>query len=130
MIEITIPLRLQVGNAKRTTLSLSRNVWDNLHWTKRTKVKTIIQALVASQATMQKPVHGIYGYSCWLYLGSTGQDLDNFADVAMKIITDSLVSSGHLDGDSCKLLQWGSRLFMGVDAKNPRIIVRYSEIEK
>lgn len=128
MICISIPTHINLGRTSRSSISLSRNVWDNLHWTKRTKVKHVIQHIVSAQVIGQKVIKGQYAYSCHMHLKTTSQDIDNFADVILKIVTDAVVALGWLPGDSCKQLLRGTRVYAGKDADIPRVVICYYEI--
>lgn len=128
MICISIPTHINLGRTSRSSVSLSRNVWDNMHWTRRTKAKHVIQHIVSAQVIGQKAIQGQFAYTCQMHLKTTAQDMDNFADVILKIVTDAVVALGWLPGDSCKQLLRGSREYAGKDSDNPRVVIRYYEI--
>ena len=57
------------------------------------------------------------------------RDKDNVAGYAMKLIQDSLVKAGVLDGDGWQYIE-GFDFTWHIDKKNPRIEVEIEEVEE
>jgi hypothetical protein len=123
VITLNIPLYLWI-NGRRT--SLSRNAWESYHHTKKTEIKRAIRFMVLQQTTQSGPVVGPYEVRAYLWSKNYNCDLSNFCDVALKIVTDALVTQTLLDGDTVLHGARESRVFMGIDKKEPHLRILYT----
>lgn len=129
MLTVELPIYVTITRTtkKDKTISLTRNVWDNLHWGYKTSVKKIIADLTDNQLKDRDPINGLISVYMKLWVKRTDSDLSNWCDVVTKIAQDRLTELGLIDDDCVKVIVHEERLYMGVDKNNPRIEITWSK---
>ena len=131
MITIEIPLHITIPRSKKKDkkISLTRNVWDNLHWGFKTTVKSMIETLAVPQISEALPIEGSVQAKYELWVSREDSDLANWCDVAGKILQDIVVRNQLIPDDCVKYVVKEERLYMGLDKKNPRVRISWSKYD-
>lgn len=122
-LQISIRLPIYFKYKNRQTLT-GLNVFRNLHYTTKNKLKKNYEEMVKEQLKDVKtdtPYNGEYRVTMVLYYKNVLCDLPNICSMIDKFTLDALVNMGLLANDNVKRYVETSYKVGGLDKDNPRV---------
>lgn len=127
--ELTVPIRLEVGVAKKKTYYLNLNGYRNWQFQLNNSLKKAFKIEVAERIRELTPVTGACKITYTIYYPTRRLfDIDNIGAVVTKFTHDALVEFGILEDDNYKIVTEITYKFGGVDKDNPRCDIVIEEI--
>jgi hypothetical protein len=127
--KIDLPIYLEKGVKKKKNIPLNLNHYRNANFHELNYLKTTFESVVGARISHLPPMtRATLTYT--LFFGSNREvDVNNVISIVDKFFCDTLVNLGKLRDDNRKVIaktinQWG-----GVDPKNPRVEVTFSDYE-
>jgi hypothetical protein len=128
-ITINVPIFIEMGKRKKTNFSLNLNQYRNAPFHLLSDVKVKFQELVAPRIAHIPPLAKTNLTFRLYYANKRSVDVTNICSVVDKFFCDALVNCGKLPDDNMEIINTVKYTWGGVDAKDPRIEVEFTETE-
>lgn len=128
--ELSVPIKLEVGVAKKKTYYLNLNGYRNWQFQLNNQLKKTFKIQVAEKVRELTPVKGKCRITYTIYYPTRRLfDIDNIGSVVTKFTHDALVEFEILEDDNYKIVEEIVYRFGGIDKDDPRCDVLIEEIE-
>lgn len=128
--ELSVPIKLEVGVAKKKTYYLNLNGYRNWQFQLNNQLKKTFKIQVAERVRELEPVKGKCRITYTIYYPTRRLfDIDNIGSVVTKFTHDALVEFEILEDDNYKIVEEIVYRFGGIDKDDPRCDVLIEEIE-
>lgn len=128
--ELSVPIKLEVGVAKKKTYYLNLNGYRNWQFQLNNQLKKTFKIQVAEKIRELTPVTGTCRITYTIYYPTRRLfDIDNIGSVITKFTHDALVEFGILEDDNYKVVEEIVYRFGGIDKDDPRCDVVIEEIQ-
>jgi Holliday junction resolvase RusA-like endonuclease len=128
--ELSVPIKLEVGVAKKKTYYLNLNGYRNWQFQLNNQLKKTFKIQVAEKVRELEPVKGKCRITYTIYYPTRRLfDIDNIGSVVTKFTHDALVEFEILEDDNYKIVEEIVYRFGGIDKDDPRCDVLIEEIE-
>jgi Holliday junction resolvase RusA-like endonuclease len=128
--ELSVPIKLEVGVAKKKTYYLNLNGYRNWQFQLNNQLKKTFKIEVAERVRELTPVTGTCRITYTIYYPTRRLfDIDNIGSVVTKFTHDALVEFGILEDDNYKIVEEIVYRFGGIDKDDPRCDVVIEEIQ-
>ena len=128
--ELSVPIKLEVGVAKKKTYYLNLNGYRNWQFQLNNQLKKTFKIQVAEKVRELEPVKGKCRITYTIHYPTRRLfDIDNIGSVVTKFTHDALVEFEILEDDNYKIVEEIVYRFGGIDKDDPRCDVLIEEIE-